>query len=76
MSERMGLDFLTDEQLLEEIKRQWDEKRRFDYELMQMDEKEFSSPANDYLGSDIEEHIAKLEQEYIKRGRELPSRDE
>lgn len=70
----MEFNEMTDTELLEEIKRQWYEKDLFDYELRQMDEREAFSPANDYLGSDIEEHISKLELEYKSRGLELPDR--
>jgi hypothetical protein len=68
------LQHLTDVQLLEEIKRQWYEKSAWDYELNQMDEAEAFSPANDYLSSDIEQHIERLEREYTSRGLELPDR--
>lgn len=70
------LQLLTDEQLLEEIKRQWYHKGQWDYELNQMDEEEAFSPANDYMGSDIEQHIEALEREYKSRGFELPDRYE
>lgn len=44
------LQHLTDEQLLEEIKRQWYEKGHWDYELNQLPEEEAFTPANDYMG--------------------------
>lgn len=68
------LQLLTDEQLLKEIKLKWYEKGAWDYELSLMDEQEAFSPANDYMGSDIEQHIEWLEKEYKSRGLELPDR--
>lgn len=70
------LQLLTDEQLLDEIKRQWTEKDQWDYELNQLPEEEAFTPANDYMGSDIEQHIEALEKEYKSRGFELPDRYE
>lgn len=71
MTERSGHQLLTDEQLLNEIKRQWYEKGLFDYENEQ---EENSSPAVDYMGDDIEQHINDLEREYMSRGLVLPNR--
>ncbi len=67
---------LTDEQLLDGIKRQWYDKGLWDYELNQLPEEQAFSPANDYMGSDIEQHIEALEREYKSRGLELPNRYE
>lgn len=74
--ERTELELLTDVQLLEEIKRQWYEKGAWDRELMQLPENEAFTPANDYMSSDIEQHIEALEKEYKSRGFELPNRYE
>lgn len=70
------LQLLTDEQLLEEIKCQWYNKELFDYELNQLPEEQAFTPANDYMDSDIEQHIEALEREYKSRGLELPDRYE
>lgn len=66
------LQLLTDEQLLTEIKRQWYEIGRIEYEHSQYGEE--PTTANDYMTSDIEEHIERLEKEYKGRGFELPNR--
>jgi len=71
---KVEFQLLTDEQLLKEIKRQWYEKDTWDYELNQLPEKEAFSPANDYMGSGMEQHIEALEKEYKSRGLELPDR--
>lgn len=68
------LQLLTDEQLLTEIKRQWYEIGRIEYEHWQ-DGKE-PTVAYDYMTSDIEQHIETLEREYKGRGLELPNRAE
>lgn len=69
------LQILTDEQLLEEIKRQWYEKGAWDRELQQkyktMDR---LSLHDEYFSSDVEQHIDALEREYKSRGFELPDR--
>ena len=67
-TEKIELDHLTDAQLIEEIKRQWVDKAPWDYDS------EATGPANDYLGSDIEEHIDWLVTEAKRRGLELPER--
>ena len=66
------LQLLTDEQLLVEIKRQWYEIAAIEYEVIQ--EGNGWSPADDYMTSDIEQHIESLEREYKSRGLELPDR--
>jgi hypothetical protein len=65
---------LTDEQLLEEIKRRWYDKGAWDYEKLQQYGSRHMSVADDYFSSDVEEHIDELEREYKSRGLELPDR--
>jgi hypothetical protein len=65
---------LTDEQLLEEIKRQRYDKGTWDYEMLGKYGSSQLSLADDYFSSDVEEHIYRLEQEYKSRGFELPDR--
>lgn len=68
------LELLTDKQLLTEIKRQWYEIASIEWDASEHDEK--LSIADDYMMSDIEEHIDTLEKEYKSRGLELPDRGE
>lgn len=73
---RTELEFLTNEQLLAEIKRLWYEKGQWDYEWSLLDKEEAFTPANDYMSDDMEQHIDRLENEYKTRGLELPDREE
>ena len=68
------LQLLTDEQLLTEIKRQWYEIGLLEFEALV--EHEEWTVATDYMASDIEQHIERLEKEYKSRGFELPNRAE
>lgn len=69
-------ELLTDEQLLEEIKRQWYDKGMWDHEKFQQYGYHPWSIADDYFSGDVEEHIEALEREYTSRGFELPKRNE
>jgi hypothetical protein len=72
MSEKIELDHLTNEQLIEEIKRQWVDKAQDDYDRQAHGEA--TGPAYDYMSSDIEQHIEWLVAEAKSRGLELPER--
>jgi hypothetical protein len=73
--EKTGNEFLTDAELLNEIKHQQSEFNHWQWELSQIPESEAATPANEYMASDWEQHIDSLIQEAKKRGLELPGRE-
>lgn len=73
MAERTGVQFLTDEQLLAEIKRQWYDFGLHEWEIEQ-EGGEGMSLHDEYLLSDWGEEINRLECEYLSRGLVLPDR--
>lgn len=75
MAEKTEFDFLTNEQLLEEIKRLWREDRQFELEWEEeIRHRGYRTAADDYVGDDAERHIERAQNAYKDRGLELPDR--
>lgn len=65
-------DNMTDEELLQAIKKAWYEISAYEYEIAQ--EGDYYTVADEYMLSDQEEWLERLEKAYKARGLVLPDR--